>query len=159
MKIRRLDINHARAQVKRLYPRTVTIQIVEGFLPRKGWVPIGEGVGLFQLPALKRRGYTNLGLRLFDAAGFEIGCPDYQMEEFETEVDYRMEVGRSVKADINQGDRIGSVLAVVNDEALVEFEMPGGSTFLWIVDARYPDVRKDGTVWSGGPQRGLVPGQ
>jgi hypothetical protein len=43
-------------------------------------------------------------------------------------------VGETFTVNKNQGDRPASVLAVLGTEALVEYDMPGGKSFLLILD-------------------------
>lgn len=47
----------------------------------------------------------------------------------------KVKVGERSNVEINQGLRLAVILAVIGDEALLEYTMPRGSTSLWIVDA------------------------
>jgi hypothetical protein len=42
------------------------------------------------------------------------------------------QVGDSMTINANQGDRDATVLAVLGQEMLIEYDMPAGKTFLWI---------------------------
>lgn len=44
--------------------------------------------------------------------------------------------GQTFEVHINHGIRMATVLAVVGNKALVEYEMPGESTGLWLVDSQ-----------------------
>ena len=47
----------------------------------------------------------------------------------------KAKVGQHSTIEVNQGLRPAVILAVIGDEALLEYTMPRGSTALWIVDA------------------------
>ncbi len=47
----------------------------------------------------------------------------------------KAKVGQHSHVEVNQGLRPAVILAVLGDEALLEYSMPRGSTALWIVDA------------------------
>jgi hypothetical protein len=67
--------------------------------------------------------------------------------------------GEVVSVYINQANRDGVVLSVVNDRALVEYAMPRGRTFLLIlnvVDGGYLDVDSARSVsWNAIPKKFL----
>ena len=87
--------------------------------------------------------------------------------------DRKLEPGFYLDVEVNQGDRHGVVLAVLGDEALIEYFMPRSqTTALWIVrrDPPYGRVRnqsyysvpikwlralveEDGIGWAGFPQQ------
>ena len=48
--------------------------------------------------------------------------------------------GENLTIEVNQGAREASVLAVIGDEALIEYDMPRGSTALRVVSAHDPDL-------------------
>lgn len=48
--------------------------------------------------------------------------------------------GENITIHANQGERDAAVLAVLGDEALIEYEMPGGTTALRVVSAHDPDL-------------------
>lgn len=52
-----------------------------------------------------------------------------------------VEVGDIFDLEVNQGIREAEVLAVIGDEALIEYQMPNGSTSLRIVNRLAPDER------------------
>lgn len=79
--------------------------------------------------------------------------------------------GDTFLISVNQGDREAMVLAVIGNQALIEYVMPAGSTALQIVtqgheqhgrSVSYPSVPikwlraivDDGREWEGAPQRG-----
>lgn len=88
----------------------------------------------------------------------------------------RLEVGDSVNVTRNQGLREATVLAIIMEEVLVEYEMPHETTALSLmtldslgVDGWYTSVTynklplrwlreliRTGTGWIGQPQRSLV---
>jgi hypothetical protein len=43
--------------------------------------------------------------------------------------------------EVNQGEREAEVLAVIGDQALIEYLMPNGTSSLRIVDRMEPDAR------------------
>jgi len=47
----------------------------------------------------------------------------------------KVKVGQHSHVEVNQGLRPAVILAMLGDEALLEYSMPRGSTALWIVDA------------------------
>lgn len=47
----------------------------------------------------------------------------------------KVKVGQRSHVEVNQGLRPAVILAVIGDEALLEYTMPRGSTSLWVVDA------------------------
>lgn len=79
--------------------------------------------------------------------------------------------GNWVQVEANQGWRAGQVLVTIDDEALIEYEMPNGSTALWVVKRDPPHQRvrslsyynvplkwlralvADGIEWTGNPQQ------
>jgi len=46
--------------------------------------------------------------------------------------------GEQVYVEVNQGTREGHVLAVLEDEALIEYTMPNGTSAMWIVKREFP---------------------
>lgn len=82
-----------------------------------------------------------------------------------------MKPGDTFLVNVNQGDREAMVLAVIGDQALVEYAMPAGTTALQIVtkgreqvgrSVSYPSVPtkwlraivEEGCEWEGSPQGG-----
>lgn len=140
MKYVRAD--HAREVIERVYPEASNIRITQVFREGVGWqdVPERGGYPLKFLPNLfdqKKRPVTAVQLRLCDRHG-EIRYPDYKMEEFVEEFVWKP--GDVLEVNVNQGWRQAVILAVLGQEALLEYEMPAGTTALWVIDAGNPTV-------------------
>ncbi len=63
-----------------------------------------------------------------------------------------LEIGDYFYIRINQGDRHAEVLAVIGDQALIEYYMPNGTTALRVIDRRDPH----GTEYEPRGKRGNV---
>jgi hypothetical protein len=129
--------NHARKVIDRAYPDAANVRIMQKFTGRHGWLPMPDrdGTPLRELPRLCDTGVLAVQLRLITRCG-RVAFPDYQMHEFEEE--FRWEVGDRVTVNVNQGDRDAYVVAVVGTEAMIEYEMPGGTSALWVINAGRP---------------------
>lgn len=92
---------------------------------------------LRHLPDIHNQGFEKVNLLLTHANGGE-ARPDYYLEEL-CEV-FRWQPFDQLTVNVNQGQREAVVLAVVGDEALIEYEMPKGSTALWVIHAGVPAV-------------------
>lgn len=66
----------------------------------------------------------------------------------------KLKVGDTSEIEVNQGLREAWVLAVIGDEALIEYEMPRGTTALWIVDAYFWGYKRN-VSYSNLPTRWL----
>lgn len=118
----------------------------------------------------RRQGYDSFNFKLTHANGGE-AYPDYFYWEIGDEFGWkpfdRLEV------HVNQGVREAYVLAAIGDEALIEYEMPRGTTALWVISRHRPEpycrrvisyrtcpkkwreaMASAGTVWEGRPQTG-----
>src|SRR5262245_28661647 len=131
MKYVRAD--HARKVIQRVYPEASNIRITQTFKSRVGWRDAAEegGYPLKFLPNLFDSKVEAVQLRLQDRNGV-VRHPDYRMEEFVEE--FKWQVGDQLTVRANQNYREAYVLAVIGDEALIEYEMPGGTTALWVID-------------------------
>ena len=81
-------------------------------------------------------------LELVDRRGFK-QYPVYELAEFAQE--FQFEPGDRTEVNVNQGKRPATVLAVIDNEALLEYRMPSGTTALWVVPRDCP--------WPGCKQR------
>lgn len=52
-----------------------------------------------------------------------------------------IDVGDSFCLEVNQGEREAEVLAIIGDQALIEYLMPNGTSSLRIVDRMDPDAK------------------
>ncbi len=143
--------------IRRLYKDAANIRIMQAFRPRRhnstrtepmpcetqygvGWEKLDgdNGYPLREIGRLYDHKYTAVQFR-FQNDGL-IVFPDYQMDELVTE--FRWEPRDQLTVNVNQGDREAVVLAVIGDEALIEYEMPAGSTAMWVIHACYPHPGK-----------------
>lgn len=69
-----------------------------------------------------------------------VAYPDYYLEEFA--VPFRWKPNDHLRVDVNQGARDAYVLAVIGNEALIEYEMPAGTTALWVIKADRAEPHK-----------------
>ena len=76
------------------------------------------------------QGYEQICLRLDHEHGGE-AYPDYYAWELGEEFSWK--VSDYCEVFVNQGWRPASILAVLGEEALLEYEMPAGTTALWII--------------------------
>jgi hypothetical protein len=83
-------------------------------------------------------GYEQFQLFLTHAHGGE-AYPDYWAWELGQE--FAWKVGDYLEVDVNQGMRPASIIATLGDEALLEYEMPKGTTALWVIHRLYHDIR------------------
>lgn len=91
------------------------------------------------LAKLADAGATQVCLKLTHKNG-GVAYPDYLVEELA--VPFRWQPRDHFQVDVNQGMRDAYVLAVIGDEALIEYEMPAGTTALWVIRAGDPDAHK-----------------
>jgi hypothetical protein len=154
--------------IHRGYPEAGNITIRQRFDPRAGWINCEDFTPLREAIRYHETGFEAVSLRLIDRFG-AVRYPDYRLEEF-LDV-FKWEVRDHLLIHVNQGERDAYVLAVVGDEALIEYEMPAGTTALWIIDANNPSpgckrnvsykscpkkwleaMEEAGTVWENNPQ-------
>lgn len=96
----------------------------------------GGGYSIKELPRLYDQKYKTVQIRLIDQYGAERFL-DYQLEEF-MDVFYSWEPGDSFTVHVNQGEREARVLGVDGDEAIIEYEMPKGTTALRLINRHDP---------------------
>lgn len=94
---------------------------------------------LSELHRLAGEGAQKVCLKLTHADG-GTAYPDYFLEEFA--VPFCWKPNDSLRVDVNQGMRDAYVLAVIGNEALIEYEMPSGTTALWVIRADRPEPHK-----------------
>ena len=101
------------------------------------WLKLDEphGYPLRELGNLYTAKYEAVGLRLLDR-NRRLSFPDYELDEFVKE--FHWEPGDWLDVDVNQGMREAMVIAVDGDEALIEYEMPAGTSALWVIDRHNP---------------------
>lgn len=139
--MRYVKVNHAVEVIRRLFPGAANITVSQVYKDRGGWRDLkgisasGNGFPIRDLPRLRDEGNTAVQLRLIDQYGV-VRFPDYQMSEFEEE--FKWEPMDKLEVNVNQGDRDAYILAVIGDEALLEYEMPSGTTALWVIPAGEP---------------------
>jgi len=130
--MKRVRIEYALEVIQKTYPKSTDITVKEGFKAGKGWIRFRGLRPLDCLRHLRAEGFEAVQLRLKTRCGTVV-YPDFRLWEFEQE--FRWEPGDHLKVDVNQGQRPATVLAVVGDEALIEYEMPAGSTAMWVIKA------------------------
>lgn len=126
--------------IRRVYPGAANIRIMQGFKSRGGWRKLDgdNGYPIREMPRLFEAGYELVQLRLLSDG--TVKYPDYRIDEFAQE--FKWEPRDQLVVDVNQGKREAYVLAVIGDEALIEYEMPGGTTALWVIHAGRPHPRR-----------------
>ena len=136
----------------------------QGFRWRQVWASIDD------VEKYRKQGFDSFSFKLTHRNGGE-AYPDYFYWEIGDEFGWkpldRLEV------HVNQGVRQAYVLAVLGDEALIEYEMPKGTTALWVIRRYHPQpaclrvisyrtcpkkwldaIEAAGTVWECRPQTG-----
>jgi len=63
--------------------------------------------------------------------------------------------GQTVYVDANQAWREGEVLATIKDEALIEYQMPNGSSTMWVVKRVPPYQRTRNISYYNVPKKWL----
>jgi hypothetical protein len=156
------------ATIKRAFPGWTIHSLHQVGIQGYRWVDVSARID--DVEKYRKQGYDCFSFKLTHANGGE-AYPDYFYweigEPFEWRPNDRLEV------DVNQGVREAYVLAVLGDEALIEYEMPKGTTALWVVSRYNPDpgcrrvisyrscpkkwldaITDAGTVWECRPQTG-----
>lgn len=95
-----------------------------------------QTISIYDMSKLADKGVTKVCFKLTHKNGGE-ARPDYFVEEF-AEI-FKWKPLDRLTVDANQGEREAYVLAVIGDEALIEYEMPKGSTAMWVVNAWNPE--------------------
>jgi hypothetical protein len=132
-----LDIQAIKAFAQRLYGALDTvlvenIAITETFSnDKRGWVKRRSPLRV-TLFGIVPKGLEKVQLRIPTLHGGN-RHPDFSINEITKP--FTWEAGDMVRVYANQGYRPGTILAVLGDEALVEYEMPQGTTTLWVIDA------------------------
>jgi hypothetical protein len=155
--------------VRRAYPDAGNISITQGCRDRWYDFDIDHQYGypLREIGRLYDTGYVVVQLRV--VVNGTVKYPDYRMEEFVEE--FTWQVRDQLELNVNQGKRKAFVLAVLGDEALIEYEMPAGTTALWVINAHHPHpgckrnvaynscpkkwlraMEEAGSVWEGNSQ-------
>ena len=116
--------------VHRAYPDAANVYIAQYFMPVLGWLDANDA-RVSELPRLAEWGATAVQLRLVDRNNIS-RCPDYQIAEF-VAAKPSWKIGDVFHVDANQGMRLAEVMAVIGDEALIEYEMPSGGCVLWVI--------------------------
>ena len=93
-------------------------------------------ISIYEMAKLADKGVTKVCFKLTHKNGGE-ARPDYFVEEFAETFKWKPLDQLTIHA--NQGDRDAYVLAVIEDEALIEYDMPKGSTAMWVIDAYNPE--------------------
>ncbi len=135
-----LTTDTAIERIRKIYPECGNITITETFKPGRGWMQVLEegGYGIKQIAWLRETGVTAVQLRLIDRHN-AVRFPDFQMFEFEVESNF--EVSMTLSVHVNQGEREALVVAVLEKEALIEYEMPAGTSSLLLIKRNaYPKV-------------------
>jgi hypothetical protein len=84
-----------------------------------------------KLTDLLDQGFEQINLRLDHENGVGEAYPDYWAWELGQQFEWK--VGDYLEVFVNQGVRPASIIAVLGDEALLEYEMPRGSTAMWVI--------------------------
>lgn len=162
--------SHAHKVIERAFPDCYNVVIVQRRCQVAGqsrWINCDE-TPLSYLPYYYDTHVEAVKLKLSDR-NHQLQYPDYELSEFVEE--FLWEPLDHLEVYVNQGKRAAVVLAVVDNEALIEYEMPAGTTALWIIDRGQPypgckrnvsykncpqkwldAIREAGTEWIGNHQ-------
>lgn len=110
------------------------------------WRELDHDYPVAQLPRLYDANYRAVQLRLLDRNRV-VRYPDYELAEFAEE--FSWQPGDRLLVYANQGDRPAVILAVAGGRALAEYEMPGGSTALRVVDRDDPNAGRGRQLGDG----------
>lgn len=162
--------------LKEHYPDLQSAKITASFIPPKrgaenqegSWVAYRNGYDLEEVVRLQELGHSKLRFALQTPDGEE----RVQFDTYIFEIEFRWKPHDELEIYANQAYRKAKILAVVGDEALLEYKLPSGSTSLWIIEADNPHplakrtvrhcrcpvrfieaMKQAGTVWEGERER------
>jgi hypothetical protein len=121
------------AAIKRAFPNWTIHGLDQVGVQGYRWKEVCASID--EVEKYRKQGFDSFRFHLKHPAGGE-AFPDYFYWEIGEEFAWRPL--DKLEVHVNQGWREAYVLAVLGDEALIEYEMPRGTTAMWIISCHNP---------------------